>query len=117
VIAELDRAVSTYDSPSRYRAWPGPNSNTFVAHIGREIPALRLSMPSTAVGKDWLPGATVIASTPSGTGYQLSLLGVLGLAVGVDEGLELNVLGLVVGADLRRPALKLPGLGRVPGDG
>jgi len=32
-----------------------------------------------------------------------------------DEGLELNLFGLVTGIDFRHPALKLPGIGRVPG--
>jgi hypothetical protein len=116
VIERLDHAVETYDSPKRYRAWPGPNSNTFVAHVGRAIPELELTMPSTAVGKDYLPGAALFARTPSGTGYQVSLLGLLGVAVGRDEGLEINLLGLVIGVDLRHPALKLPGIGRLPGN-
>ena len=30
------------------------------------------------------------------------------------EGFELNVLGLVTGFDFARPALKVPGVGRVP---
>jgi hypothetical protein len=29
------------------------------------------------------------------------------------EGLEVNVLGLVAGLDLRHPAVKLPGFGRI----
>jgi hypothetical protein len=29
------------------------------------------------------------------------------------EGIEINFLGAVIGIDLRRPALKLPGLGRI----
>ena len=29
------------------------------------------------------------------------------------EGIEVNVLGLVTGIDIRRPALKLPGFGRI----
>jgi len=33
--------------------------------------------------------------------------------VAVDEGVELNLLGLSAGIDLRRPALKLPGIGRI----
>jgi len=36
---------------------------------------------------------------------------------GWDEGFEVNLFGLVAGFDLRRPALKLPGIGRVPGEG
>jgi hypothetical protein len=116
VIAKLPRTVAAYPYARVYSLWPGPNSNTFVAYLGREIPELRLGMPSTAIGKDYLPIGDIFARTPSGTGYQVSLAGVLGASASRDEGLELNVLGLVFGLDLRRPALKLPGIGRVPGD-
>jgi hypothetical protein len=32
---------------------------------------------------------------------------------GVEEGVELNVLGLTFGVDLKHPALKLPAVGRL----
>src|SRR5262245_45853933 len=114
VIAKLPAAAQSYPYATTYSAWPGPNSNTFVAHLGREIPELRLSLPSTAIGKDYLPDGAVFAKTPSGTGYQLSLSGLLGVLVGQDEGVELNVLGLVTGIDFLHPSLKLPGWGRIP---
>jgi hypothetical protein len=114
VIAKLTAAVASYAYPANYSAWPGPNSNTFIAHLGREIPELRLTLPSLAVGKDYLPDGRVFARTPSGTGYQMSLHGLLGVAAAADEGFELNVLGLVAGFDLRHPAIKLPGVGRIP---
>ncbi len=113
VIAKLPQAVASYPYPDTYTLWPGPNSNTFMAHLGRAIPELRLTMPSNAIGKDYLPGGRVFARTPSGTGYQLSLAGLLGVLAGRDEGFEVNVLGLVAGVDVRHPALKLPGIGRV----
>jgi len=117
IIGKLPQAVATYPYATSYSAWPGPNSNTFLAHLGREIDELRMTLPSTAIGKDYLPLNRMIAATPSGSGIQLSLLGLFGVLAGPDEGVELNVLGLVTGIDLRRPALKLPGLGRVPGNG
>src|SRR5512134_3953254 len=51
VIERLPAAVESYPHAGTYSAWPGPNSNTFIAHLGREIPALRLAMPSNAIGK------------------------------------------------------------------
>ena len=51
--------------------------------------------------------------TPSGTGVQLVVGGLFGVTVGWVEGIEINVLGLVTGIDIRRPALKLPGFGRI----
>jgi hypothetical protein len=52
-------AVARYPWPDRYRAWPGPNSNTFVAWVAREVPELRLDLPPTAIGKDWLGPAGI----------------------------------------------------------
>ena len=113
LIARVEAAVAAYPYPNAYRTWPGPNSNTFLAYVGRAVPELRLDLPSTAIGKDFIPGGLPVATTPSGTGLQLSLLGLAGLLVGWDEGVEVNVLGLTFGVDLHRPALKLPGVGRL----
>jgi len=114
-IPKIRAAVSAY--PYRgwgdYRAWPGPNSNTFVAYVMRSVPELTAALPPTAIGKDWLPTSEVVGLTPSRTGIQVSLGGFAGVAVGWIEGLEINVLGLVAGVDLRRPAIKLPGWGRI----
>jgi len=74
---------------------------------------LEAVMPAAAVGKDWHPTGSLLGLTPSRTGIELSLGGVLGVAVGWVEGIEINFLGLVAGLDLRRPALKLPGWGRI----
>jgi uncharacterized membrane protein (Fun14 family) len=77
------------------------------------IPEAKITLPPTAIGKDYRPDADLIALTPSQTGLQLSLGGLFGLTVGWVEGVELNLLGLVVGVDLRRPAIKIPGFGRI----
>ncbi len=52
-------------------------------------------------------------ASPSGTGYQISLYGVLGILLSRQEGLELNLIGLSFGIDFARPALKLPFIGRL----
>jgi hypothetical protein len=48
----------------------------------------------------------------SGTG-DMSIGGHLGLTIGSIEGVEINFFGAVLGFDVRRPALKLPGIGRL----
>ena len=113
LIERVQAAVAAYPYPDRYRTWPGPNSNTFIAYLGRAVPELRLDLPATAIGKDFIPHGVPVATTPSGTGVQLSLLGLLGVAAGAEEGLELNVLSLSFGVDVKRPALKLPVVGRL----
>jgi hypothetical protein len=117
VIARLPDAVAAYPYPTTYRAWPGPNSNTFLAHLGRALPELKLALPPTAIGKDYASMGEIVGATPSRTGVQVSLYGLLGVLVGAEEGFEINVLGLVSGIDVHTPALKLPGFGRLPGDG
>ena len=57
--------------------------------------------------------AFVAATTPSGTGVQLSLFGLTGVAVGWEEGIEVNLLTLNFGVELKHPALKLPMVGRI----
>jgi hypothetical protein len=113
LIDRVEAAVQAYPYPASYRTWPGPNSNTFTAFVARAVPELRLDLPPTAVGKDFLPGGAPVGVTPSGTGVQLSLLGLAGVLVGWEEGVEVNVLGLTFGVDWNRPALKLPGVGRL----
>jgi hypothetical protein len=55
----------------------------------------------------------LLERAPSGSGYQLSLYGLLGILVAQEEGFELNLLGLSFGIDLNRPALRLPFVGRL----
>ena len=113
LIVEIEAAVKAYPYPRSYRTWPGPNSNTFTAYLGRSVPELKLDLPPTAIGKDYLPGGALAGRAPGGAGLQVSLFGLLGVVAGWEDGLELNLLGLTFGVDVRRPALKLPAIGRL----
>jgi hypothetical protein len=112
-IQAIESALPDYPFAADYHTWPGPNSNTFTAWIGRRVPALRLDLPPTAIGKDYLGATTLVSESPSGTGWQLSLFGVLGVLLAREEGLEINLLGLSAGIDPLDAAVKLPGLGRL----
>lgn len=113
MIDHIEAAVASYPYAHQYRSYPGPNSNTFLAHIGREVPALKLDLPANAIGKDYRPLTHPVGVSTSGSGFQIGLLGLLGVSVGLQEGLEFNVLGLNFGVDLNTPALRLPFLGRL----
>jgi hypothetical protein len=110
LIERIDKAARAYPHGAEYRAWPGPNSNTFTAWIARAVPELELDLPATAIGKDYL-GSSIVGAAPSGSGVQLSLGGVLGVAVSAVDGLEFNVLGLNFG--ISPNGVKLPMVGRV----
>jgi hypothetical protein len=113
LIDRIEAAVADYPYAGQYKVWPGPNSNTFTAFVARSIPELGLDLPPTAIGKDYLTDERLIDRTPSGSGWQLSLSGLLGAGIGWEEGIEFNLLGLSFGIDLNDVALRLPGLGRV----
>lgn len=113
LIDRIEAAIASYPFKNEYRSWPGPNSNTFLAHVARSVPELRLDIPANAIGKDFRSWDAPFAWAPSGTGVQASLMGVAGITVGVEEGVEANVLGLSFGIDILRPALRVPGLGRI----
>jgi hypothetical protein len=114
LIDRIEDAARRYPWSRTYRLWPGPNSNTFMAWIARHVPELGLDLPATAIGKDYLGPTTFLAPAPSGTGWQVSVLGLAGATVARTEGLELNLLGLSVGIDLDDRRLRLPGVGFWP---
>jgi len=114
LIPKIRYVIETYKfrAYGDYSAWPGPNSNTFVQAALDSVPELRAVLPPTAIGKDFPYTGKWFGLSPSGTGVYASLAGFVGLKVGWIEGLEINFFGAVLGVDIRRPALKLPGLGR-----
>ncbi|HWA50081.1 MAG TPA: DUF3750 domain-containing protein [Dongiaceae bacterium] len=113
MIDRIEAAIASYPFKDIYRTWPGPNSNTFVAHIARNVPEMRLDLPANAIGKDYRRWHEPFSMAPSGTGLQVSLLGVAGLTIGLEEGIEINLLSLSFGLDFQQPGLRLPGLGRL----
>jgi hypothetical protein len=112
-IPKILDAVASYPYANEYNLWPGPNSNTFVAYVGKKVPELRMDLPPTAIGKDYPINGSMLDRAPSGTGYHVSMLGLLGVTLAREEGVELNLLGLNFGIDIYKPAIKLPFVGRV----
>lgn len=115
LIPKIERAIQNYpyNQYGSYRLWPGPNSNSFIANILRDVPELHTALPSTAIGKDFLAHGKWLSPTPSNTGWQISLNGYIGISLAMVEGFEINILGLVAGIDFFHPAIKLPGFGRI----
>ena len=113
IIERIDEAARRYPYAREYGLWPGPNSNTFTSWVARQVPELELDLPPTAIGKDYLGHDTFFDTAVSGTGYQASLFGLIGVTLALEEGLEINLAGLTFGIDPNDLNLKLPGVGRV----
>jgi hypothetical protein len=104
IIACIPGATQKYGNPG-YVFYPGPNSNTYVDAVMRSCD-IHAELPSTSVGKDWR-GWIGVSWTSGGTGVQFETP-LVGLKVGLTEGIELHVLALSFGIDLWPPAIIVP---------
>jgi len=53
LIDAVHLAALSYPWKTTYRAFPGPNSNTFTAWIGKQVPDLGLDLPFSAIGSGY----------------------------------------------------------------
>ena len=115
LIPIIEAAIETYPHSQRgeYHIWPGPNSNSFVAHVVNEVPELGIALPSNAVGRDFLSGNRRFHIDPDWRNLIVTWDGLIGFAVGARNGFEIHFMGLVAGVDILNPAIKLPGFGRL----
>lgn len=114
LIPKIEAAIRAYPlgAAGDYRAWPGPNSNTFIQAILDAVPEIDATLPALAIGKDFPYDGRWLRRTADGAGFRLSIAGYAGATLGWREGLALDIAGAALRVDLRRPALELPGLGR-----
>lgn len=98
-----------YPARDRYFAWPGPNSNTYVAWILRRA-AVSADLGPRGIGGNYL-GVCGAAVTTTRTGAQVETP-VLGLKAGLLDGMEVHLIGFTAGVGFWPPAVKTP-LGRV----
>ena len=54
LIDDVHDAARSYPFDREYKMWPGPNSNSFTAWIGLEVPELNLDLPVKAIGQSWM---------------------------------------------------------------
>jgi hypothetical protein len=112
LIPQIYAAINSYPYQDSYRAYPGPNSNTFVSHVIRHVDGVNINLPNNALGKDYL-GDKFFTKSESGKGVQFSFYGIFGIILDASWGFEINILGLSFGIDFARPAISLPFFGRV----
>ena len=115
LIPKIEAAINSYPYSYRggYKIWPGPNSNSFIAHVVNTVPELGIALPANAVGRNFLAGGNWYQLDADWTNLIVSWDGVIGFAVGARYGFEVHFMGLVSGFDVLEPAIKLPGFGRI----
>ena len=50
----VEKAANDYPWKTTYEVFPGPNSNTFIAWIGKQVPQLELDLPFSAIGSGYV---------------------------------------------------------------
>ncbi|ALN72548.1 DUF3750 domain-containing protein [Aureimonas sp. AU20] len=112
-LPDIEKAIASYPFAAQggYRLFPGPNSNSFIAYVLREVPALGAVLPPAAVGRDYPTDGHLLRLDTEAGEFQASLFGYAGVAVGLRSGFELNLLGLVAGVDPFRWQIKIPAFG------
>lgn len=111
IIGQLPARVEEYGRRFDYGPWPGPNSNTFIDELGRKIPELQFEQHHNAFCKDFVPGLRA-GSTTTGSGIEIETP-ILGAQVGFEDGIELHVMTLTLGANFWPPRLEIPFLPRL----
>ncbi|MGB0937663.1 MAG: DUF3750 domain-containing protein [Colwellia sp.] len=53
LIPKVQAAIGLYPWNDEYSVFPGPNSNTFVAWVGLQVPELELELPFSAIGSGY----------------------------------------------------------------
>ena len=54
LIDAVDKAADVYPWKTTYKAFPGPNSNTFTAWIAKHVPELEIDLPFSAFGSGYV---------------------------------------------------------------
>lgn len=102
-IPKIAKAVAGYPYSKTYVAFPGPNSNTFIAYVLQQVPALKFSMPYNALGRDF----GFYFST-----RHVNLWGLLGYHLEAHV-FYINFMGLTAGFTTQPFAWIVPGMGRI----
>ncbi|MEM9333003.1 MAG: DUF3750 domain-containing protein [Pseudomonadota bacterium] len=115
LIPQIEKAIEAYPHSERgdYQIWPGPNSNSFIAHVLNAVPDMGVVLPANAVGRDFPTNSGFVQVDPDWSNVQFNIHGYFGVAMGKRSGIEIQFFGLVAGIQFEKPALKLPGIGNV----
>ncbi|MDF1578510.1 MAG: DUF3750 domain-containing protein [Desulfurivibrionaceae bacterium] len=54
LIDAVEEAARGYPWENTYKAFPGPNSNTFTAWVAKQVPELELDLPLSAIGRGFV---------------------------------------------------------------
>ncbi len=104
------RAFAEGYDDSVYKSYPGPNSNTFMEKMIREVDGVSAILDHNAIGKE---SGFYLGKTSGGTGVKVQTP-IVGVALGLKEGVEFSALGLSAGVSVYPPSVRIPFLPKLP---
>lgn len=108
-VRDIHAFAASYDD-TVYRSYPGPNSNTFAEKLIRNVDGITAILDHNAIGKEY---GFYAGKTAGGTGIKLQTP-ILGVSIGLKEGLEISTLGFSMGVSLYPPSIRIPFLPKIP---
>tara|TARA_R110002167_G_scaffold43516_1_gene131417 strand:- start:198 stop:914 length:717 start_codon:yes stop_codon:yes gene_type:complete len=103
LIPKIQEAAKSYPYADKYRAWPGPNSNTFIQYIINQLPNSGLHMPYNALGQSY---------KNKWQWSDVSLYGLLGYTY-CNHSFYITLFGLTAGVSWKPFGVIIPGVGLV----
>ncbi len=108
-VRDIRDFVAVHDD-SVYRSYPGPNSNTFMEQLVREVDGVSALLDHNAIGKEV---GFYMGRTAGGTGVKIQTP-IAGLALGLKEGVEVSAIGLSGGISMWPLSVRIPFLPKLP---
>ncbi len=93
-----------------YCSYPGPNSNTFIENMMRKVDGIDAILDHNAIGKEH---GYYAGKSAGGTGLELQTP-IIGMAIGLKEGIEVSAFGLSTGVCNAPPSIRIPFLPKLP---
>lgn len=106
---DIREFANAYDD-SVYRSYPGPNSNTFIESMMREVDGIYAVLDHNAIGKE---SGFYAGKTSGGSGLKLQTP-LAGISLGLREGIEISAVGLSAGVTVYPPSVRIPFLPKIP---
>jgi len=104
------RAYAASYNDSVYKPYPGPNSNTFMEKMIRKVDGVSAILDQNAIGKE---NGFYAGKTTGGSGLKLQTP-IVGVALGLKEGVEVSVIGFSAGVSIYPPSIRIPFLPKLP---
>ena len=110
-IPKIYQLIKDYPYKEDYKAYPGPNSNTFMSYIVENTNEIVTTLPPLAIGQRYPIEGKIISWSTDPIKFQISLWGHFGFVIGQNEGVRFFLFGVEWGINPWLFKIVIPGIG------